>query len=296
MAYTPIFDSLFGADKKINLTDVAIFGAVWRFSQGKLKKCTASPDKIGERVGVSPNTARTSLKKLCSLELLKDLTPNSNSKAHEYLPTSKALEIVGKKSEEETPILNERVPEIGTQELATSDNRVPEIGTLGYQKLVGGVPEIGTKDSNNRDIEERENAQPQDYLATVIEQQGKVTDKPDSNPEDQYFEYRDEFLSTYRDMTGQYPEPLVKDEISSLITIGITPAVWVESWRQCKLNWSGKNKIPLARVIEVCKFGGDYEQWRKFKYPEETNGRDSPPKPKLKLVPVTQQRDEEDDN
>lgn len=291
MAYTPIFDSLFSIDKKINLTDVAIFGAVWRFSQGKLKKCTASPDKIGERVGVSPNTARASLKKLCSLGLLKDLTPSANSKAHEYLPTSKALEILGKKPEEETPILNERVPEIGTQELAISSNRVPEIGTLGYQKLVGGVPEIGTKDSIKRDIEERENAQVQDYLTTVVEQQGKVTGKTDSNPEDQYFEYRDEFLATYRDMTGQYPEPLIKDEISKLIETGATPAVWLESWRQCKLNWSGKNKVPLARVIEVCKLGGDYEKWRKSKYPEESNGRDSPPKPKYVTVPVTQESD-----
>lgn len=151
--------------------------------------------------------------------------------------------------------------------------------------------------SKTHQRQQQEGEAHEDYLGAIVNGQGQVTGVTDSNPEDQYFEYRDEFLNTYRDMTGEYPEPLVKDEISNLITIGITPAIWLESWRQCKLNWSGKNKIPLVRVIEVCKFGGDYEKWRRAKYPEGTNGRDSPgpPKPKYVTIPVTSQEGDNND-
>jgi hypothetical protein len=184
--------------------------------------------------------------------------------------------------------------------VTTSKNRVVNDKTTVKNEVVTTVKnevEEPLTTSKNEDSKEqylnnkgKEHAQENgDYLRTVFEQQGKVTEHTTNNPEDQYFEYRDEFLNTYRDMTGEYPEPLVKDEIGKLITIGITPATWAESWRQCKLNWSGKNKLPLARVIEVCKFGGDYEKWRKSKYPESSNGRDSPepPKPQLRIVPVS---------
>jgi hypothetical protein len=133
----------------------------------------------------------------------------------------------------------------------------------------------------DKDKEERDNrarAHVRDPLTDALKLQGTVDlDNGKGIPEDQYFEYRDEFLAIYREMTGEYPDLVVKDEIPKLVEAGATPESWRESWRQCKLKWTGKGKVPVDRVIEVCsKFGGDYEKWRRSTFPDNSNGRDSP--------------------
>lgn len=300
MAYTPIFDSLLKVEG-INLTDAATFGAVWRQSQRKLKKCVASPKVIAEGLGLSPNTVRASLKKLCSQEfgLLEDLTPEANSKAHEYIPTEKALAIIAKEIKKEEPEPapeEERIPEIGTQELVPSDNGVPEFGKGGYQNLVRGVPEFGTKESINKEsIREREITPApahvhEDYLDSVINGQGKVSEATDSNPDDQWLEYRDKAIKAF---PGDWGRTIEEKEIKRNLILGLvanTPDFDPDHWTSVIQDsiGHGVSSNNIARFIEVYPFE-NYEAWLASKFPRSENGRDSPPappKPQLKIVPV----------
>lgn len=293
MAYTPIFDSLFEVDKKINLTDVAVFGAVWRYAQGKLKKCIASPKTISEGLGLSTNTVRASLKKLCSQEfqLLEDLTPEANSKAHEYAPTAKALTIIARETKKEEaapepesiPVEEEQggVPETGTQELVPSEDGIPETGRGGYQILVGGVPEIGTKERINIDINRQEEESPppihEDYLGDVLNGQGKVSEQSASNPDDQWFEYRDKALKAFPGDWGRTPEEkeIKKNLISGFVanTPDFSPDHWAFVIQDSIGHGVGSNNI--SRFIEVYPFK-NYEDYLSRKYPKSENGRDSP--------------------
>jgi hypothetical protein len=296
--YTPIFDGI-AKLRETNLSDTAVFGAVWRYAKGKYKRCTASPESIAKRIGVTHNTVRTSLKKLVSLELIYDLTPTTTHKPHEYIPTEYALALIAKEVDEEEKepekVTKDRLPEFGNlddegyQELVGG---LPEFGNLGYQNLKDRLPEFGNKDTKK--IQEREKEETSthplnaDYLTDVFSKQGEVSETTGNNPEDQYWNYRDEFLNTYQEMTGAYPDSVTKSEIIRLAETGkITPKMWRESWRQTKINWTGNGKIPLARVIEVCEQGGgDYEKWRSWKYPTNGQHQTDLPKPKIEIVPV----------
>lgn len=300
MAYTPIFDSLFEVDK-INLTDVAVFGAVWRYAQGELKKCIAGPKTIGERIGLSHNPVRLSLRKLCDLGLLTDLTPAVSHKIHEYIPTEKALRIIARQSKEETeskpeetPIYNERLPETGNLKQVTQDERLPETGNPGYQNPVGRLPESGNEERINREsIREGEEAPAhvhEDYLDSVINGQGKTSEKTDSNPEDQWFEYRDRALKAF---PGDWGRTVEEKEIKKNLILGLVannpefnPDHWAFVIQDSIGHGVGSNNI--ARFIEVYPFK-NYEAWLASKFPRSENGRDSPispPKPALRIVPV----------
>lgn len=256
------------------MTDVAVFGAVWRYAQGDLKKCIAAPKTIGERVGLSHNPVRLALKKLCEAGLLTDLTPEASHKAHEYIPTEKALNLISGINKEA-----ERLPETGNLNEATREERLPETGKQGYQKQVSRLPETGNKeriniDHNRQERETRTHAR--DYADDLLELQGQPIQDIGPNPEDQYFEYRDEFLSIYQEMTGRYPDQVIKNKVPELVEAGVTPKMWRQSWEECILHWSGNGRVPISRVFEVCNYGGSWEKWHKATYPDNGNGRDSP--------------------
>lgn len=143
-----------------------------------------------------------------------------------------------------------------------------------------GVTLPVTKRNTDTDIdkEERENhAHARDPLTDTLELQGTLTDKGNGIPQDQYFEYSEELLAIYQEMTGKYPDQIIKDQIPQLEKAGITPEVWRLAWEECKLNWTGNGKVSIARVIEVSKCGGTWEKWRQSTYPDSNlKGRDSP--------------------
>lgn len=283
MAYTPIFDGIAQLDKT-NLSDVAVFGTVWRYAQGDLKKCTASPESMADRIGVTHNTVRASLKKLCGLGLIQDLTPDVKYKPHEFIPTDKALTLIAGELQEE-----DRLPNSGNlnngegyQEMV---GRLPNSGRLGYQNLKDRLPNSGNKETLNNNIRDKEENRAGekissgDPLTDVFNKQGQPLEATGDNPVDQHFGYRDEFLKIYQEMTGEYPDRVKKDEIIRVAQEGnVTPECWREGWRTTKLNWTGMGKNPpIARVVEVCeKAEGDYEKYKLWKWPAVTNGRDSP--------------------
>lgn len=108
----------------------------------------------------------------------------------------------------------------------------------------------------------------------------KVSESSAPNPDDQYWQYRDEYLKTFQAAFGRYPSGVEKEEIVSLATQPLaSPQTWAKAIKQSILNWSGNSRLPpLSRVIEVYEAGGDYELWRKKKYPD-TRTQEKPDTP-----------------
>lgn len=112
-----------------------------------------------------------------------------------------------------------------------------------------------------------------DYLTDVVSMQGKVKETTATDPVDQWFVYRNKFLETFKRRIGRYPDETEKETITDLAAEAkADPEVWDKSFRVSILNWSGNNKPPLARVIEVYRCGADYEKWRQKKYSGDSVG------------------------
>lgn len=113
-----------------------------------------------------------------------------------------------------------------------------------------------------------------DYLADVVRLQGKTKETTATDPVDQWFVYRNKFLETFKRRMGRYPdEGTEKETIVELAAEATADCeVWDKSFRVSILNWSGSNKPPLARVIEVYRCVGDYEKWRQKKYGGDSVG------------------------
>lgn len=113
-----------------------------------------------------------------------------------------------------------------------------------------------------------------DYLETVVSAIGKTSEQTGDNPNDQYFIYRDKFLDTYRELTGNYPNRVEKEAIIELVQgDNADPKRWELSIRNCVLNWTGRGSPPVARMIEVYRLNGDYQEWKHREY-----GNDGPDK------------------
>lgn len=114
----------------------------------------------------------------------------------------------------------------------------------------------------------RENTPP-DFLTDVFQKQGQVSEDSGPNPQDQYWIFRDEFLKTAQRLG--MPNQFEKDAIIALVE---NPEADLERWKmaiqQTGLHYKGSGKI--ARAIEVYQYGdGDYEKWRKCKYPNDSS-------------------------
>jgi hypothetical protein len=93
--FVPIFQELATEfEGEINISDLATFGAVWRLCGLDKQKCTASPETISQRIGVSVKTVRRSLKYLVGAGLIEDLTPNRRGYCKEYIITEFAYKIL----------------------------------------------------------------------------------------------------------------------------------------------------------------------------------------------------------
>ena len=102
--------------KHLNLTDIAVYGAVYFYSFQGEGTFNQAYETIAGRLAITKNTAKASLKKLADLGIINDLTPERRNAPHDYKPVW--------------------IPEIGIQKLVS-------IADEGYQKLVSRIPEIG---------------------------------------------------------------------------------------------------------------------------------------------------------
>lgn len=256
--------------KELGYQAAYVFGVIWNYCQMESGICNASHDSIAERADMGRRTVMRHIETLIKKGYIEDLTPEVTNAPH-HLCTK-----------------------IGVSKLHSGRSEVGQNDLAARPKLPSEVGQNGTQiESINRQNQESEDtpavAHMRDPLTDALELQGTIKDESDSNPEDQYYEYRSDFLAIYQEMAGKYPDTTIKDEVGKLIARGVTVKVWAESWRQCKLNYPGPNGPTLARVIEVCDHGGNYEKWREWKHPPPSNGRDSPvspPKPALRIVPV----------
>lgn len=134
---------------------------------------------------------------------------------------------------------------------------------------------------NPLEVEAPESKEKKDYLADVLAGQGKVSEQTAAYPEDQFWTYRDGFLQIFQQRMGRTADQTEKAEIVTLAGVeGASLDVWDKSFKESILNYSGSNKPPLARIIEVYQCGGDYEKWRKWKYTPEglrTDGEQEAP-------------------
>lgn len=132
----------------------------------------------------------------------------------------------------------------------------------------GAIPEITTEITTEREEAAPENFK-RDYLTDVFLSQGKASEQTAANPDDQYWVYRDGFKNVFQQTMERYPNQIEADEIIKLSQEpGASLDRWQSSLRECILNWTGNNSPPLARIIEVYRCGGNYEQWRQKKYPD----------------------------
>lgn len=112
-----------------------------------------------------------------------------------------------------------------------------------------------------------------DYLDEVLTKQGKVSESTGPNPDDQWLQYRDDFLVIYQQSTGQTATRIEKETVVELSNEpDASVDIWRESWKQAILNWSGQATTPpLQRVIEIYRAGGDYEKFAAKKWGNHKN-------------------------
>lgn len=131
-----------------------------------------------------------------------------------------------------------------------------------------------------------------DYLETIVEGIGNVSEVTASNPEDQWLEYRDKALKAF---PGDWGRTVGEKEIKRNLILGFVannpnfnPDHWAFVIQDSIAHGVSSNNI--ARFIEVYPFK-NYEDYLASKYPKAENGRDSPepPKPKYVTIPVTNQ-------
>jgi DNA-binding Lrp family transcriptional regulator len=85
--FTPVIDALVD---ELGLVTAAVFGAVWRYCQMQSSVCTASQDKIAERLRLERRTVMRHIKTLVEHGYLRDLTPELKNRPHTYMDTGKA--------------------------------------------------------------------------------------------------------------------------------------------------------------------------------------------------------------
>lgn len=116
-----------------------------------------------------------------------------------------------------------------------------------------------------------------DYLAAVFNGQGQSSEVTASNPDDQWFSYRDKALKAFPGEWGKTPK---EREIKKNLILGFvadTPDFRPDHWsfiiQDCIAHGVSSNNI--TRFIEVYSYP-TYESYLAGKYPASTNGRDSP--------------------
>lgn len=85
--FIPIIDEV---ANDVGLVAASVYGVVWRYCQMEGACCKAAVDKIAGRAHVDRRTVIRHLKQLCDKGYLRDQTPATRNKPHEYTLTEKA--------------------------------------------------------------------------------------------------------------------------------------------------------------------------------------------------------------
>lgn len=244
---------------------------------------------IGEiKKGTGIKSDNTIIKAISELEekkyILSDHQKDTRKKNTYGLNTTLKIEV---ETTSKNAVVNDKTTSKNAVE-TTSKNEVEE-----------GLTTSKNEDSKEQSLNTNKKGQTpaqKDYLATIVNGIGNVTEATASNPDDQWFEYRDKALKAFPGDWGRTTEE--REIKKNLITgfVANNPKFNPEHWSfviQDSIA-HGVSSNNIARFIEVYPFK-NYDEYLASRYRAE-NGRDSPPKPQLKLVPVAQKRDEEDDN
>lgn len=109
-----------------------------------------------------------------------------------------------------------------------------------------------------------------DFLEDIVTHNGKTSEATAPNPDDQWFNYSDKFIKIFHHKTKRYPNEDEKELISEYAaTGGVTPEQWEQALSECNLHYTGQ-RVPVPRVIEVCRAGGTYETFKAQKWPDDT--------------------------
>jgi len=84
--FTMVFDSIV---QELGWSAALVFGVIYRFCQMKEKSCTASQQKLADRIHVNRTTVNRKIKDLIRVGYIKDLTPSLRNHPHRYIDTGK---------------------------------------------------------------------------------------------------------------------------------------------------------------------------------------------------------------
>jgi hypothetical protein len=85
--FTPLMDALID---EFDITTAAVWGRVWRYTQGEKGICYASLETLAEELGLNKRTIIRKLSILTATGYLNDDTPNLKNRPHTYSLTTKA--------------------------------------------------------------------------------------------------------------------------------------------------------------------------------------------------------------
>jgi len=114
--FTPLLDSI---TEKHGIYRASVFGRIYRYCQMSTGTCTASLERIAEKLGISYKTVQRHVKALVTDGYLEDLTPKLKNRPHQYRDTGKA----GVKVTAEAFDNGYETPDVGDTEPQTASTR-----------------------------------------------------------------------------------------------------------------------------------------------------------------------------
>lgn len=141
--------------------------------------------------------------------------------------------------------------------------------------ILGGTPEDNVQELKTK----KQNQFGGDPLSDVVNGQDQIDTTTAPNPEDQWFEYRNEFISIFHNKTRRYPNDDEKSIISELASEqNASPEKWEQSLTECNLNYTG-HKLPVSRPVEVYRAGGTWDKWKAVAYGDKNGAKKPKPTP-----------------
>ena len=130
-----------------------------------------------------------------------------------------------------------------------------------------------TTETTTENIQEEQKTFGNDPLSDIFNGQGKISEKTGPVPTDQFFSNRNVFLAAFESQMERLPGQVEKEAIIGLAVVATAnDHLWQTSITTSILNWTGKNKPPLSRIINVYNCDGDYKKALALEYDEPDEG------------------------